>query len=159
MNQFSNLVQQVAQRLREQERHICAAESCTGGLLLSTLTDVSGSSAYVAGGIVAYSNAIKRTILSVPAETLATHGAVSEATAHAMATQACRLFQVSVGISITGIAGPTGGTATKPVGTTYIGICVDDVCQVTHHVWDGDRIANKQASVQAALQTLLQQLT
>ncbi|MGH7787099.1 MAG: competence/damage-inducible protein A, partial [Candidatus Binatia bacterium] len=96
---------------------VAVAESCTGGLIGHRLTDVPGSSAYVLGGIVAYSNAVKQAQLGVPAETLAQHGAVSCETAEAMARGVRRALGAGVGLATTGIAGPSGGTAEKPVGT------------------------------------------
>jgi nicotinamide-nucleotide amidase len=104
---------------------VAVAESCTGGLIGHRLTDVPGSSAYVLGGIVAYSNAVKQAQLGVPAETLAQHGAVSRETAEAMARGVRRALGAGVGLATTGIAGPSGGTAEKPVGTVCIAIDSD----------------------------------
>lgn len=101
---------------------LALAESCTGGLIARRLTDVPGSSAYFPGGIVAYSNEAKETLLGVPADTLRKHGAVSEQTAAAMALGARERFGATMGVAVTGIAGPAGGTATKPVGLVFIGI-------------------------------------
>src|SRR5690554_4951640 len=97
----------------------CGAESCTGGLLLHRLTNISGSSSYIAGGVVTYSYEAKQRLLGVKPETLNAHGAVSEETAIEMVEGALRLFDADVGVSITGIAGPTGGLPHKPVGLTY----------------------------------------
>jgi PncC family amidohydrolase len=133
----------------------CAAESCTGGLLTSTLTDVAGSSAYVLGGIVSYANSAKQHLLGVQEQTLIDHGAVSEPTAHEMAVGARERFGADVAISVTGIAGPGGGTADKPVGLVYIGIATPDGVQVTRHVWPHDRAGNKAATVDAALRMVL----
>lgn len=134
---------------------ICAAESCTGGLILSTLTDVSGSSAYVEGGLVTYSNEAKMGRLGVREETLIRYGAVSEATAAEMATGARALFAADYALSVTGIAGPSGGTGEKPVGLTYIGLAgPQDLLRVERHIWDYDRIGNKAASAEAALRLL-----
>ncbi len=95
---------------------VSTAESCTGGLILSTLTDISGSSAYVEGGLVTYSNETKMKMLGVREATLIEHGAVSEATADEMARAARKVFDTDYALSVTGIAGPEGGTAEKPVG-------------------------------------------
>lgn len=138
---------------------ISAAESCTGGLVLSALTDIAGSSAYVEGGLVTYSNDAKRRMLQVPEATLARHGAVSEATAAAMAVGARKLFDTDYALSVTGIAGPGGGTDEKPVGLTYIGLAGRDRPPIVErHEWKGSRIDNKTASVHAALNLLLRAL-
>lgn len=138
---------------------ICAAESSTGGLILSALTDVAGSSAYVEGGLVAYSNEAKMERLRVREETLMRYGAVSEATAAEMASGARALFAADYALSVTGIAGPGGGTDEKPVGLTYIGLAgPQDLLRVERHIWDCDRIGNKAASVEAALRLLLSAL-
>lgn len=137
--------------LKAHDYQITAAESCTGGLFLSTLTDMAGSSAYVQGGVVTYSNEAKQRLIGVREQTLIDYGAVSEQTAREMVIGVCDLFAVSVGVSITGIAGPGGGKAEKPVGLVYIGIKVGDVVQVQRHVWDGTRIDNKVHSVEAAI--------
>lgn len=101
---------------------VAIAESCTGGLIAKELTDVPGSSSYVAGGIVAYANAAKERLLGVPAAVLSKHGAVSDAVAGAMAEGVRSRFGVSYGLSVTGVAGPGGGTSEKPVGLVYIGL-------------------------------------
>ena len=135
---------------------ICAAESCTGGLILSTLTDCAGSSAYVDGGLVTYSNEAKMRMLKVNEATLIAHGAVSEATAAEMALGARAVFETDYALSVTGIAGPGGGTEEKPVGLTYIGLAgPGDLLRVERFIWDGDRVANKLASVAAALRMLM----
>lgn len=138
---------------------VCAAESCTGGLILSTLTDVAGSSAYVEGGLVTYSDEAKMKILGVREETLIEHGAVSAATAGGMACGVRKVFDTDFALSVTGIAGPGGGTAEKPVGLTYIGLSGrEGLLAVERHVWQGERIENKTLSVHAALQLLLKQM-
>ena len=135
---------------------VCAAESCTGGLILSTLTDCAGSSAYVAGGVVSYSNEAKMRLLGVREETLMAHGAVSEATAAEMARGALALFGADYALSVTGIAGPGGGSLEKPVGLTFIGLAgPEGLLRVARHTWEQDRIGNKAASVEAALEMLL----
>lgn len=136
------------------QQTVCAAESCTGGLLLSTLTDISGSSAYVLGGFVTYSNEAKQQFVQVREATLLAHGAVSEATAREMAAGARLAFNADYAISITGIAGPGGGTPAKPVGLVYIGLAQHHTTQVQRHIWTGTRIENKQQSVAAALMWL-----
>jgi PncC family amidohydrolase len=135
----------------------CAAESCTGGLLMHRLTNIAGSSGYIAGGVVTYSYEAKQRLVGVRRETLDAHGAVSEETAREMVEGALRVFNGDVGISITGIAGPGGGTPQKPVGLTYIGIAVPslNLLRVDAHVWNGDRETNKLLSVNEALLKLL----
>lgn len=145
----------VGQRLKALGATVATAESCTGGLIANLLTDVPGSSAYVEGGVVSYSNAVKERQLGVSPETLTAYGAVSEQTAREMALGARALFGVDYAISVTGIAGPGGDTPTKPVGLTYIGVAWDDGVEVERHVWSGDRVANKAASAEAALRLLL----
>jgi PncC family amidohydrolase len=138
---------------------ISTAESCTGGLIAHWLTDVPGSSAYMLGGIVAYSNTAKQALLHVRERTLIDFGAVSEPTAQQMAVNARRIFQADYALSVTGIAGPDGGTAEKPVGLTYIGLAgPDDLLVVERHVWPGDREANKIASADAALRLALRHI-
>lgn len=146
----------VGAALAERGAWVCAAESCTGGLILSTLTDCAGSSAYVQGGIVAYSNDAKMNFLKVREATLIAQGAVSESAAAEMARGALALFNVDYALSVTGIAGPGGGTADKPVGLTFIGLAGrGDLLRVERHVWPGDRVENKVASAAAALRLLL----
>lgn len=145
----------LGQRLRADGLTICTAESCTGGLIASRLTDVSGSSAYLLGGVVAYSNEAKSALLNVRQGTLIAYGAVSEPTAAEMATGARTLFGADFALSVTGIAGPGGGTPEKPVGLTFIGLASADGVQVRRFVWEGDRAANKRQSADAALQLLL----
>jgi nicotinamide-nucleotide amidase len=112
---------------------ISTAESCTGGLLAGRLTDIPGSSAYFLQGVVTYSNAAKAALLGVPAELIAGHGAVSKEVAEAMATGCRRMSGSDNAVSITGIAGPDGGTPEKPVGLVYIGLADADGCDVTEH--------------------------
>lgn len=146
----------VGAALTERGGTVCTAESCTGGLLLSVLTDCAGASAYVKGGVVTYTDAAKIRLLNLREAVLLAHGAVSEETAAAMAVGALSLFRADFALSVTGIAGPAGGTAEKPVGLTYFGLAAaDGRRQVERHVWDGKRLANKASSVEAALRLLL----
>ncbi|MGA2006778.1 MAG: competence/damage-inducible protein A [Solirubrobacteraceae bacterium] len=115
--------EQVAALLVEQRLSVAVAESCTGGLLLARLTDRPGASAFVRGGIVAYSDEVKRRQAGVPAELIEEHGAVSEAVAAALADGARERLCADVGIGVTGIAGPDGGTPEKPVGLVWIAVC------------------------------------
>ncbi len=147
----------VGAALLERGWMFCAAESCTGGLLMHRLTNIPGSSSYIAGGVVTYSYEAKQKLLNVKPETLATHGAVSEETAREMVEGVITLFNGDIGISITGIAGPTGGLPLKPVGLTYIGIAVPslNILRVEAHTWNGDRETNKLYSVNEALLKVL----
>ena len=133
---------------------LATAESCTGGLIGHRLTEVPGSSEYFLGGIIAYSNEIKERVLGVQPETLERHGAVSAETASEMARGARRVLGTDLAVSVTGIAGPSGGTAGKPIGLTYIAVAAADYERVERFVWDRDRSGNKQASSEAALQML-----
>ena len=130
---------------------VATAESCTGGLISHYITNVSGSSAYFVGGVVAYDNRVKNALLGVPEEILAKFGAVSAQVARRMAQGAQRLFGAHIGIASTGIAGPTGGTPEKPVGTVYIAVCSPDADAVERHVWGLDREGNKRLSAEAAM--------
>lgn len=134
---------------------VVVAESCTGGLVGHLITEVSGSSAYFKGGVVTYSNEMKEELLGVQHETLVAHGAVSAEVAREMAEAVRTRLDSDYALSITGIAGPTGGTDEKPVGLTYIGLATPVGVQVHKYVWQGTRSENKLASVRAAL-TLLQ---
>jgi nicotinamide-nucleotide amidase len=140
--------------LRERGATVAVAESCTGGLIASRITDVSGSSEYMLGGVVAYANEIKQRVLGVPAETLAEHGAVSEPTARAMALGARELFGADYAVATTGIAGPTGGTEEKPVGLVYVAIADADgvICEELN--WPGTREQFKRRVSQNALNML-----
>jgi PncC family amidohydrolase len=135
---------------------VAFAESCTGGRVGDALTDVTGSSGYVAGGIVAYEDGAKVDLLGVPPDTLAAHGAVSAQVALAMAEGARSRFATDLAVSVTGIAGPGGATAGKPVGLTYVGLADADGATVRRFTWAGDREANKAASARAALELLLE---
>lgn len=162
MQTLTQVAEQVGARLIQRGWWIGAAESCTGGLLISTLTDVPGSSRYVAGGIISYSNALKQALLGVSESTLLTYGAVSEPTAHEMALGALRRLNVDLALSVTGIAGPGGGTPEKPVGLVYIGVALRESnaerVVVRRFQWQGTREQNKHDSVRAALALVLELL-
>jgi len=135
---------------------VALAESCTGGLIAATVTSVAGSSGYFLGGVVSYSNAAKEAFLDVPAATLAAHGAVSAQVAKAMALGARARFTASLAVGITGIAGPDGGSADKPVGLTYLGLADASGAEVRRFAFDGDRAANREAGTRAALEWLIE---
>jgi PncC family amidohydrolase len=150
-----SLERQLGEDLRRRGWTLALGESCTGGLVAHRITEVPGSSEYFRGGVVAYSNPIKEKLLQVSAATLARHGAVSEETAREMARGARQTLAADVGLSVTGIAGPGGGTPEKPVGLTLIAVSTPHGDWVERHLWTGDRQANKQASAEAALRLLL----
>lgn len=138
---------------------IATAESCTGGLIAGCLTQVSGSSAVMDRGFVTYTNAAKTEMLGVPADLIAEHGAVSDLVAAAMAQGTLRNSRADRAIAVTGIAGPTGGTATKPVGLVYIARSArDGQTVVERHVFAGDRDAVRTQTVRRALEMLLESL-
>ncbi len=142
------------------QRHLtlATAESCTGGLVAHQITNVSGSSSYFHGGIVAYSYEAKAALLGVSWNTLNTLGAVSKETVIEMSRGARKAFDVDIAVSISGIAGPTGGTPEKPVGTTWLGLSAKDGDWARHFVWNGDREQNKIYSSEAALQFVVDYL-
>lgn len=148
------LEQVVGRLLIERRLMVSVAESCTGGLVGHRLTSVPGSSAYFERGVVVYSNRAKQEMLGVPEEMLRTHGAVSAPTAEAMARGIRAVSGSRCGLAITGIAGPDGGTPTKPVGTVFIGVAVGDDVHAHHFVFPGDRAAIKWRSAQVALDLL-----
>jgi PncC family amidohydrolase len=153
-NLLPSLEENVGRLLLARGLTLGTAESCTGGGIGERVTAVSGSSAYYLGGIIAYHNTIKESRLRVSAQTLITHGAVSEQTAQEMARGARLAVGASVGLSVTGIAGPTGGTPEKPVGTVFIGVSSDKGEEVHHFVFSGDRRAVRMQSEDAALALL-----
>jgi PncC family amidohydrolase len=137
---------------------VAVAESLTGGLVGSAITDVAGSSGYFLGGVVSYSNESKERLLDVPSEVLAAHGAVSAQVARAMAEGVRARFGSSIAASVTGIAGPDGGSDAKPVGLTYIAVADEAGVEVRRHLWTGDREANKRESAAAVIGLLLERV-
>jgi PncC family amidohydrolase len=138
---------------------VALAESCTGGMVATAVTEIAGSSGYFVGGIVSYSNEAKRDLLGVDPAVLAAHGAVSAQVARAMAIGARERFGATLAASVTGIAGPDGGTAAKPVGLTYIGVADEGGADVRRIVWSGDRSSNRRESAIAVLEMLLERTT
>jgi PncC family amidohydrolase len=145
--------------LREKKLKLAVAESCTGGLIASLITDVAGSSEYFLGGVVAYAYEAKEDVLGVPHELLLAHGAVSDIITRELARRARSKFSADVTIGITGIMGPGGATATKPLGLTFISISATDTEWCRRFVWDGNRIENKQISAHTALEMLYEYLS
>ena len=154
-----DLEEKVGELLSQRGWTLAVAESCTGGLVGHRITNVSGSSAYFEGGVISYSNEVKEHVLGVPLETLIDHGAVSKETVLAMARGVRRLLGTDVAVSITGIAGPTGGTPEKPVGLVYIGLAAEDAESAEKHIWAGDRESNKAQTAEAALKLLFSYLS
>jgi nicotinamide-nucleotide amidase len=149
------LVLRLADLLRARGWLLATAESCTGGLIAGACTDLSGSSDWFERGFVSYSNAAKTELLGVDPALIAQHGAVSEVVARAMAFGAVRHSQARVSVAVTGVAGPTGGSADKPVGTVWFGFQVDGVLSSELRRFDGDRAAVRHATVLHALQRLV----
>ena len=145
--------------LRAAGKTIACAESCTGGLVTSRLTDIPGSSGYVMGSIVSYTNEIKERLVGVRHATLAAHGAVSPETAREMAEGIRRVIRTDLGIGITGIAGPGGGTAAKPVGLVYIAVSGARGTHVTENHFHGTRAVVKRQTSDRALTLALDYLT
>lgn len=135
---------------------LAVAESCTGGMLGASCTDVAGSSRWFMGGVISYDNAVKMNLLGVTADDLAAHGAVSEVVARQMASGVRSLLHTSYGIGITGIAGPDGGTPEKPVGTVWIGIATPTTVEARRFLFGTDRTMNRQRAVAAALAMVME---
>jgi nicotinamide-nucleotide amidase len=161
MNSDAQLVQLAVRAgadLLDRERRLVTAESCTGGWIAKVLTDVPGSSAWYLGGVVAYSNTLKQSLLGVLPSTLATHGAVSEASAKAMAIGALETLGGHIALAVTGIAGPEGGQPGKPVGTVWFGWAWHAGDRIESRValetFTGEREAVRRATVARALREL-----
>jgi PncC family amidohydrolase len=155
----SELLHTLSDELKKQKVTIATAESCTGGLIAHTLTNVSGSSEYFDRGVISYSNKSKIELLGIPKDLLQTHGAVSKEVAAAMANAIRHNAGVDYGLATTGIAGPTGGTKDKPVGLVYIALSKKDTVVVKQFLFSGDRLTNKESTCTAALKLLFDVLT
>ena len=158
MEHPADLVTALARALKARGWMMATAESCTGGLIAGACTEVSGSSDWFERGFVTYSNAAKHELLGVPTALIEAHGAVSEPVARAMAAGALAHAPVQLTVAVTGVAGPTGGSADKPVGTVWFGWATPDGVFTEHRRFDGDRAAVRQATVRHALAGLLQRL-
>lgn len=154
-----NLEEQIVSRMAEKKLTLSAAESCTGGMFSARIINVSGASDVYEAGFVTYANRAKHELIGVKKKTLKEYGAVSRQTAKEMVKGTLKASGADYAVAITGIAGPGGGTEQKPVGLVYIG------CGRKHHIvvkeyrFDGDRMGNRQASVQAAMELLWEMLT
>lgn len=153
------LATRITEPLLARHWRLAVAESATGGLLGHWITAVPGSSVYFWGGVIAYSNEVKRRLLGVRQESLDQAGAVSHQVALEMARGACEATGADVALSITGVAGPTGATAYKPLGLYYIGLAAPGECWSWRHDFAGDRQQNNESAARAALEHLLGYLT
>jgi PncC family amidohydrolase len=165
---MNTLAEQVVKTLTDAGLTVAVAESCTGGLVGHLLTDVPGSSRVFPGGIVAYANRPKRELLGVPADVLQAHGAVSAEAVAAMAEGVRRALGTDIGVAISGITGPTGGSEEKPIGTVFIACAAPSGLTVERHQWTDDgaeepsgthRERNKQKSAAAALDLVLRSVS
>ena len=152
-----SLVEELSLLLTQKNMRLVTAESCTGGMIAAAITDRSGSSAVFERGYVTYSNEAKIEELGVKSETIETHGAVSEQTAAEMAKGALKNSHADIALSVTGIAGPNGGTKEKPVGLVYIGIALQNKePHIIKNLFEGDRTSIRQATVEKALELLIE---
>lgn len=161
MSEKTNLLpeERIGKLLRRRGWRLAVAESCTGGLIGHRITNIPGSSTYYMGSITAYAYEAKVRLLGVQWETLEAHGAVSEAVVLEMARGVRRALIADVGLSVSGIAGPGGGTPEKPVGLTWVGLSTPFHEEAHRFLWEGDRLSNKEQSAEAALQVLLKFLS
>ena len=158
MSTLIDLAGRLGARCLELDLRVSTVESCTGGLVGHLITEIPGSSAYFVGGFVTYSDELKLETVGVPHDVLAAHGAVSAQVAIAMAAGGRQRTGADLAVSVTGIAGPDGGTAAKPVGLTYVAVADPVGVAVRRHVWGGDRSDNKRRSAEAAFELLLERI-
>ena len=155
---MKTLAEELGKLLLEKGLTLSTAESCTGGGIASVITSISGSSEYFKGGIVAYANEVKTALLGVSETTLEKHGAVSEETVQEMAKGAMKSMKTSCAIATSGIAGPGGGTPTKPVGTIWIAVACNDKIVTKKLQGDNGREKNTKNSIEKALSLLIEHL-
>lgn len=155
---MTSIVLRVANLLQGKRLTLATAESCTGGLIAHLITNIPGSSEYFLGSIVAYSYQAKADLLDVSWDTLNAKGAVSKETVIEMALGARKKLKADIVVSVSGIAGPGGGTPDKPVGTTWVGLATPSQVEARHFIWHGNREENKTSSAEAALQFILDYL-
>ena len=151
-------IQRLAELLLEREWMLATAESCTGGMIAAACTDLAGSSQWFERGFITYSNEAKTELLGVDAALITRHGAVSEEVARAMARGAVARSRAQVAVAVTGVAGPDGGSAQKPVGTVWFGWATQTGVVSEMRCFEGDRAAVRQATVRHALQRLVELL-
>lgn len=154
MVRATRLAKEVGARLRKKGATLALAESCTGGLIGHWMTNIPGSSDYFLGGVVSYADKVKVRQLRVPASVIKRQGAVSRESAAAMARGVRRTFGADVAVATTGIAGPAGGTAQKPVGLVYLALCDRRRCRAEKKIFKGSRLQIKQKGALWALQSL-----
>lgn len=157
-DQLDTLARELGERLRKRGSQVACAESCTGGWVAKSLTDVPGSSAWFGWGFVTYANEAKTAMVGVSPELIAEHGAVSEPVVRAMAEGARRASGADIAVAVSGIAGPHGETPGKPVGTIWIAWTSEAGTHAEHNVFAGDREAVRRQSVAQALRGLLAEL-
>ena len=146
------LAEDLVTQLTKQKQSLTTVESCTGGLVFATMTNIAGASAVMERGFITYSNDAKKQLVGVQDATLKAYGAVSEEVAKEMATGGCqRSSDGAISVALTGIAGPGGGSDAKPVGLVYIAVADSTRCIVSRHVFDGDRSAIRTAAVKVSL--------
>ncbi len=156
---LDSVAQNLSETLLKSGLTISTAESCTGGLIGSVLTEISGSSRWYVGGVIAYSNDIKKNILGVPQKILDDHGAVSCECVEAMAIGAAKVCGSRLSVAISGIAGPDGGTAGKPVGLVWTAICLDEIVESFKDVFDGDRQTVREDAAIKLLERCLERIS
>lgn len=154
-----NLVNKLSDELKKHQVTIATAESCTGGLVAHTLTNISGSSQYFDQGVITYSNKAKVDLLGVPDELIKKVGAVSKEVVEAMAQGIRQRASVDYGLATTGIAGPTGGTKEKPVGLVYTAVAAENLVLVKRFLFSGDRLTIKEQTCRALLGLLYEIIT
>ena len=155
---IDDLTGQLAHLLPSRGLMLCTAESCTGGLIAAACTERAGSSLWFERGFVSYSNASKTDLLGVPPDLIARHGAVSQEVARAMAAGALAHARAELAVAVTGVAGPGGGSADKPVGTVWLAWALGSQVRTELRHFEGDRSAVRQATVARALQGLIEML-
>ena len=155
---MKKLAIRLGELLRKHNKTLSTAESCTGGMIAKVVTDIPGSSQYFMGGVVSYSNGVKIKVLRVSRALLEKHGAVSKEVAQAMAKGVQRLMHTDCAIAVTGIAGPDGGSAKKPVGLVYIAVASGREIEVKRFIFQKDRDGNRKETTAAAINMLLQKL-
>jgi PncC family amidohydrolase len=155
---LTRLVERLQASCLERGLTVATAESCTGGMIAKLITDLPGSSGYFRGGVVSYSDEVKESLLGVPGDQLAAHGAVSAQVARSMAVGAMQRTEASLAVAVTGVSGPGGGSPAKPVGLTYVAVADSSGVEVRRFVWTGDRAANRESSARAAVELLLERL-
>ncbi|MFK7957362.1 MAG: CinA family protein [Lysobacterales bacterium] len=156
---LAQLALQLGEALKTRQLRLMTAESCTGGWIAKAATDVAGSSDWFEGGVVTYSNGLKHRLLGVDLNVIEAEGAVSEAVVLSMASGAAALGQCHAAVSVSGVAGPGGGSADKPVGTVWFGFFLEQRCWAVHQHFEGEREAVREASVRFSLDHLRHALT